>query len=140
MRYVLITTAIITSLSMAVAAQTPATPRAPLEGTWVLDSINGQPPAAQRGEVALAIAGQKYQQLVNGAAVEHGTITITAVKAAFELTMNIEDGGSKGRTQLGFCQLAAKTLSCRLAAPGDPNRPSDTTPQSGQFQFTAKRR
>jgi len=140
MRSFTITILLAAAMAGGAAGQTPAKKPSPLEGTWIIDTINGQPTPPARGELALVVTGAAYEQRQNGQQVEHGEIIVTPTKTSLALSLKIGSGSAAGKTQLGYCQLSAPTLTCKLSAPGDTDAPADLTPEQGRFQFTAKKK
>src|SRR5688572_22349259 len=60
---------------------------APLQGVWVIDDINGEPPAS----MLLVFKGDKYEQLINDAVVERGTIKLDAAKKPTAIDLVIQE-------------------------------------------------
>lgn len=124
------------------AAQTAAAKGSgPLQGTWTLTQINGKPPAAGSPDMALAFDGNRYAQVIDGKVVETGSFTAKITATTIDLDLAIGGTGpNAGQRQLGHCVLKGNEVHCRLNAPGATQRPTDVTPQPGQFQFVGKKR
>ena len=140
MRILTIAAVVLSTAVAGPAAQRSVKKPSPLEGTWVLDTINGQPTPPARGEIALVVSGDSYEQRRNDQVMERGDLTVKPAKDALELTFQITTGSLAGRVQRGHCVIKTPNLTCKLSAPGDSAVPADLAPEPGKFQFTAKKR
>ena len=122
-----------------VAAQTDVPKElAPLQGTWVIVTANGES-AAGGPEITLTITGDKYNQGVNGEIVERGTIKVDATKKPMTIDLNIAEGNDAGKLQLGVIEVNGTTMTGNLGAPGAKERPASLTADSA-FAFTARKK
>ena len=123
-RYLL--AACLSILAVTASAQN-AVPKdlAPLQGTWVITSINGQELAAAGQSMLLTITGDKYAQTVNGTVNERGTIKLDTTKKPTAIDLVITEGDDANKTQLGLVEVSATALKLKLAVPGDTTRPTN---------------
>jgi uncharacterized protein (TIGR03067 family) len=129
-------------LAAGLAAQTakPPTPAGTLksaQGTWVVNTFNGQP--SGEGTVALIITGEKYAQSVNGAVNERGTLKIDPAKKPMTIDLTIQEGDDAGKLQLGLVEIAGDTMTLKLAVPGTSARPKDMSVEEGFFVVVCNR-
>ena len=143
MKQLLTTLALTAALVAGTSAQTPTqTPPAgssatdlskelqSLQGTWLVETINGQVAKDMGVEMLLVITGNKYQQVTNGTVDETGTIKLDASKKPLAIDLNIATGDSAGTVQLGIAEINGDTMQAVLAEPGSSMRPagfSDST-------------
>jgi uncharacterized protein (TIGR03067 family) len=123
---------VVAAMSTGVFAQGAAKPPldkafAPLQGTWTIDDINGNSP----GPMLLIFKGDKYEQLVNDAVVERGTIKLNAAQKPIAMDMVIEEGGDAGKLQVGIVEVTGEKMKLKLAVPGDTTRPKSFDPEEG---------
>ena len=123
-RYLL--AACLSVLAVTAFAQT-AVPKdlAPLQGTWVITSINGQELAAGGASMLLTITGDKYSQTVNGTINERGTIKVDTTKKPTAIDLIITEGDDANKTQLGLVDVSGTALKLKLALPGQTTRPAN---------------
>ncbi len=97
----------------------------PLQGKWLIASFNGEAMPPEAGEMALVIAGNKYQQLDNGSLTEEGTLTVDASKTPMWITLSIRTGNDAGATQPGLIIVNGDKFQLGLAMAGNPTRPAN---------------
>jgi uncharacterized protein (TIGR03067 family) len=128
------------ALMLAPAAAQTSVPKelAAFQGTWVIVTVNGQP--AEGGpEVTLTIAGDKYNQGINGEIVERGTIKVDATKKPMTIDLDIAEGNDAGKLQLGVIEVSGTTMTGNLGTPGAKERPASLT-AADTFAFTARKK
>jgi uncharacterized protein (TIGR03067 family) len=94
---------------------------APLQGTWVISSINGQPLSV---EMALVIKGDKYEQVVDGSVDERGGVKVDAKKTPMAIDLSIAEGNDAGKLQVGIVEVGAGGMKLKLNVPAAPARPT----------------
>jgi uncharacterized protein (TIGR03067 family) len=112
----------------------------PLEGTWVITSINGQASPEGSPEMTLTFTGDKYHQAVGADVNERGTIKIDKTKKPMTIDLIISEGQDAGKTQLGIFEVAGDTLRANLDTPGAQQRPPDLTIKDGFIMFVGKKK
>ena len=120
-------------------AQTEAAkpkPLAILQGTWVLTSADGQD-LTGGPVITVAITDDKYVQTTDGDVVERGSLKLDETKKPMQLDLNITEGDSAGKVQLGVLEVTGATIRGKLNMPGESVRPADFEPADGFFAFTA---
>ena len=116
-------------LTAAVSAQDARTKAlTPLQGTWIITSINGQELAGSGTTMTLTFEGDKYSQAVNGTVNERGAITLGADKKPMTIDLAITEGGDANKIQLGLIEVTGTSMKLKLAMPGQAARPTDFTP------------
>jgi uncharacterized protein (TIGR03067 family) len=119
-------------LAVTVSAQN-AVPKdlVPLQGTWVITSVNGQDLAAAGASMTLTIAADKYTQTVNGTVNERGTLKLDTAKKPIAIDLIITEGDDANKTQVGVVEVSGATMKLKLALPGQTTRPTDFAPADG---------
>ena len=112
-------------------------PAAALQGTWVITSVNGQPPTP---EMSLTFTGDKYHQTVGSDVNERGTIKVDASKKPMLIDLIITEGSDAGKTQLGVIEVSGDGLRGNLSLAGAKERPTDFTAKEGLILFVAKKK
>jgi uncharacterized protein (TIGR03067 family) len=113
---------------------------AALQGTWVIESINGQPVPAGAPPLMLTFTGDKYHQTLGGDVNERGTFKIDSSKKPITIDLIITEGDDAGKTQLGIMEVAGDTLRANLDTPGTGQRPADFTVKDGGIMFVGKKK
>ncbi len=127
-------------VAQAPKPQTAAQVQAGIQGTWVVQTFNGQP-SADGGEISITITGDKYAQSVNGAVNERGTFKIDPAKKPMTIDLTIQEGEDAGKLQLGIIELAGDKMTCKLAAPATTTRPTNlASVEEGFFLVVAARK
>lgn len=152
MKHVLTTLALTAALVAGTPAQTPTqTPRAgssatdlskelqAVQGTWLVETVNGQVAKDMGVEMLLVITGNKYQQVTNGTVDETGTIKLDASKKPMSLDLNIATGDSAGTVQLGIAEINGDTMQAVLSAPGSGTRPAGFSDANAAIAVIVKR-
>lgn len=130
------TLVIVALMSVGVFAQAtppPAKPApvdkvfAPLQGTWVVNDINGEPPPS----MLLVFKGDRYEQLVSDTVAERGTIKLDAKQKPMSIDFVIQEGADAGKLQVGIIQVTGETMKLKLAQPGVTTRPKSFDPEEG---------
>ena len=111
-----------------------------LEGTWVVQSINGQPAGDGSQEMTLTFAGANYHQSVAGQVNERGTFKVDATKKPMTIDLTIVEGSDAGKTQPGVFEVSGDTLRVHFDLPGGKTRPADMTPKEGLLLVVAKKK
>jgi uncharacterized protein (TIGR03067 family) len=111
---------------------------AALQGTWQVVSMNGESPSDQGAENAFVVNGSAYQEIVNGAIDETGTIKLDATKKPIWFDLSIEQGNDAGTFQPGVIEIGTDTFAAAFTAPGDTSRPTDV--KNGAVTVTARKR
>ncbi|CAN5757703.1 hypothetical protein BH18ACI5_BH18ACI5_18380 [soil metagenome] len=113
---------------------------AALQGTWVINSINGQSAPEGSPEMTLTLTGDNYSQAVGGEVNERGTVKIDASKKPMTIDLAIVEGPDAGKTQLGIFEITGTALRASLDTPGAQQRPKDFTITEGSIMFAGKRK
>ena len=121
------------------AKDKPKPKPSPLEGTWVINSINGQP-MAEGSEMTLTFTGDKYHQTFGGTVNERGTIKLDRTKKPMMIDLIIAEGQDAGKTQLGIIEVSGDTVRAILDTPGLGKRPPDFTAKEGFVMFAGKKK
>ena len=109
---------------------------APLQGVWVINDINGQPPPS----MLLVFKGDKYEQLVNDAVVERGTIKLDAAKKPTAIDPVIQEGGDAGKLQIGIVEVTGDTMKLKLGLPSATTRPANFNAEEGAIMANLTKR
>ena len=109
---------------------------APLQGVWVIDDINGEPPAS----MLLVFKGDKYEQLINDAVVERGTIKLDAAKKPTAIDLVIQEGGDAGKLQIGIVEITGDKMKLKLGLPSATARPANFNVEEGGIMANLTRR
>ena len=112
----------------------------PLEGTWVITSINGQAMPEGSPEMTLTFTGDKYHQTLGGEVNERGTIKLDKSKKPMMIDLIIAEGDDAGKTQLGIIEVSGDTVRANLDTPGLQQRPPDFTVKEGFVMFVGKKK
>ena len=111
----------------------------PLQGTWVITSINGQATPEGSPEMTLTFTGDKYHQTLGGEVNERGTIKLDKSKKPMMIDLIIAEGDDAGKTQLGIIEVSGDTVRANLDTPGLQQRPPDFTIKEGFVMFVGRR-
>jgi uncharacterized protein (TIGR03067 family) len=99
-----------------------------IQGRWEVVTINGTAPAEMvGGDMVLVFAGEKYQQLIQGAVTEEGGLKLDPSKTPHHVDLNILTGDDAGKVQLGVVAIKGDQMSVTLGIPGDGLRPASLT-------------
>jgi uncharacterized protein (TIGR03067 family) len=133
---------VVMSLTVAAAASArtqDAVPKEmqPLQGTWVMTQLNGDPAP---GDTALVIAGSKYSETVNGTVDETGLFKVDASKTPMTVDLIIQEGDDAGKTQLGIFDVKGDTMRLLLNTAGATVRPTSLEKPDGELFVVAQRR
>src|SRR5688572_17783143 len=114
--------ALVTVLSLAAGLSAQdAVPKelAALQGTWIMDTVNGESLAAQGAHGEVVFTGNKYVVTINGAVDERGTVKIDLSKKPAWIDLIIEQGpaDTSGMLQVGLLEVGIDTVKLHLAAP-----------------------
>ena len=140
MRASLVTFVVSMAVAAAVSAHTQdAVPKEmePLQGTWVMTQINGDPAP---GDTALVISGAKYSETVDGAVDETGLFRVDASKTPMAVDLVIQEGDAAGKTQLGIFDVKGDTLRLLLNTAGDTVRPTSLDKADGELFIVAQKK
>ena len=133
------------SIALMVSAAVPAqdaVPKAlaPFQGTWVIATVNEQPPAAGEPEASFTVTGAAYTVTVNQNVVERGTIKIDPAKKPWTIDFLITFGESANKTQLGILEASGDSVRVCVNAPGATERPADFSLRPGFDVVVAKKK
>jgi uncharacterized protein (TIGR03067 family) len=110
----------------------------PLQGRWLVTSINGAD--VDPADMAVfRILGDQYMQGVKGKLVERGRIKVDASKTPMAIDFVIAAGRHNGLTQLGIVEVTDGVIKFHLNLPAMKDRPADFTPRDG-FQIVVGKR
>ena len=109
---------------------------------WQAVSLNGQN-LPNGVDMTLSFSGDKYENWVNGALDERGTVKIDPSTKPASIDFVIIEGDDAGKTQLGLVEVNGDSLILSFASPGNPTgrRPRPTpssTPSSGRRSEPAR--
>jgi uncharacterized protein (TIGR03067 family) len=140
MRGWLVTVVLSTTVAAAAFARTQdAVPKEmqPLQGTWVMTQLNGDPTP---GDTALVIVGSKYSETVEGTTDETGLFKVDASKTPMTVDLIIQEGNDAGKTQLGIVEVKGDTMRLLLNAAGATVRPTSLEKADGELFIVAQRK
>ena len=100
---------------------------APLQGTWVINDIDGKAPPA----MLLIFKGDKYEQQVGETINERGTIKLNATQKPTAIDLVIEEGDDAKKVQLGIVEVTGETMKLKLAMPAATTRPKSFNAEAG---------
>jgi uncharacterized protein (TIGR03067 family) len=100
---------------------------APLQGTWVIDDINGNAPPS----MLLVFKGDRYEQLVNDAVVERGTIKLNATVKPMAIDLVIQEGQDANKLQVGIVEVTGEKMKLKLSLPDNTTRPKSFNAEEG---------
>jgi uncharacterized protein (TIGR03067 family) len=109
---------------------------ASLQGTWVINDINGQAPPS----MLLVFKADKYEQVVDGTVNEKGTIKLDAAKKPMALDLVIQEGSDAGKLQLGIVEVTGETMKLKLAFPSETTRPKEFTQEETALMVNLTKR
>ena len=128
------------TLVSPLSAQKPgAASAAALQGTWVFQSINSQPPGEGSPEISLTFTGANYHQTVGGQVNERGTFKVDTSKKPMTIDLTIVEGSDAGKTQPGIFEISGDTLRAHFDVPGGKTRPVDMKETPGSLMVIAKK-
>jgi|SRR5579864_8452123 len=136
----LVTVVLCMTLAAAASARTQdAVPKEmqPLQGTWVMTQVNGDPAP---GDTALVIAGSKYSETVDGTVDETGLFKVDASKTPMTVDLIIQEGDAAGKTQLGIVDVKGDTMRLLLNTAGATVRPTSLEKPDGELFIVAQRK
>ena len=110
----------------------------PLQGTWVLTTLDGNPLA--QGGLTFAISGDQYEQAIAGTVNERGTIKLDATKKPMWIDLTITEGSDKGKPQVGLIEVSAGVLKGALSFAGSTTRPTSFAPSQDAIVFIGKKK
>lgn len=134
--------ALVTSIALAgvgSAHTQDAVPKemVPLQGTWVVTQVNGDPtPSA----TALVIAGAKYSETIDGTVDETGLFKVDASKTPMTVDLIIQEGADAGKTQLGIFDVKGDTMRLLLNTAGETARPTSLEKADGELFIVAQKK
>jgi len=141
MRWTSLAAAFFVSMTIGLVAQNvPAkVPPAlvPLQGTWIISSINGQ---ALGADMALVFEGDKYHQVVDGSIDERGGVMVDPKARPMTIDLAIEEGLDAGKKQMGIFEITGDTMKLKLNLPGGTSRPSSFGDEDGFLMVNATRK
>ena len=109
---------------------------APLQGTWVINDINGQAPPA----MLLVFKGDKYEQVVDSTVNERGTIKLTTAQKPIGIDLVIEEGSDAGKLQVGIVEVTGDKMRLKLGLPGAAARPKSFDVVEGELMVNMTRK
>jgi len=130
---------VLLALTAAVTAQ-DAVPKelAPLQGRWIVTSVNGET-VDSSAQAVFRITGDQYMVGQGGKLVERGTVKVDASKKPMALDFIISAGRYQGLTQLGILEITSDTLKLYVNTPGATARPTDFERRDGHDLVIAKK-
>jgi uncharacterized protein (TIGR03067 family) len=140
MTYVAMAAAAIALASGLIVQDPKGSGTAQLQGTWVIESINGKPMPEGAPPMTLTFAGDKYHQTVGGDVNERGSIKVDASKKPMTIDLLIGEGDDAGKIQLGIFEVTGGTLRANLDTPGAGQRPLDFNVKDGSIMFVGKKK
>ena len=108
-----------------------------IQGQWQAVSLNGQN-LPNGMEMTLSFSGDKYENWVNGALDERGTVKIDASTKPVSIDFAIVEGDDAGKTQLGLVEVNGDSLILSFATPGNPTRPK--TPSDAELYAVLRKK
>ena len=124
---------------VAAGAQTPAALATAIQGTWTVESVNGQKLDGLGQKTTMTFSKNTYSVTTNGQVKERGTFTIDERKKPAEIDMKISEGVSVGSTQIGLVEIAIGTLRLKTNSFGTPKRPTDFKSEPWYTLIVAKK-
>jgi uncharacterized protein (TIGR03067 family) len=108
-----------------------------IQGSWQAVSLNGQNlPGGM--DMTLSFSGDKYENWVNGALDERGTVKIDPSTKPASIDFVIIEGNDAGKTQLGLVEVNGDSLILSFASPGNPTRPK--TPSDAELYAVLRKK
>jgi uncharacterized protein (TIGR03067 family) len=108
-----------------------------IQGQWQAVSLNGQ--SLPNGmEMTLLFSGDKYENWVNGALDERGSVKIDPSTKPPSIDFAIIEGDDAGKTQLGLVEVNGDSLILSFATPGNPTRPK--TPSDAELYAVLRKK
>jgi uncharacterized protein (TIGR03067 family) len=100
-----------------------------LQGSWTVVKIEEKgksvpEEAIKKVDMKLVVKGDKYSQVVQGTALEEGTLKLDPSKKPAAMDLTITSGKDKGKTQRGIYELKDDTLRIHFGRPGSDKRPT----------------
>ena len=113
---------------------------AALQGTWTIESINGQ--SAQEGTPPLTLSfdGDKYSQAAGTDVNERGAFKLDASKKPMPIDLTIVEGDDAGKTQVGIVEVEGDKFRICFAIPGATERPADFIVKDGFLMVLGSRK
>jgi uncharacterized protein (TIGR03067 family) len=108
-----------------------------IQGSWQAVSLNGQN-LPNGMEMTLSFSGDKYENWVNGALDERGTVKIDPSTKPPSIDFAIIEGSDAGKTQLGLVEVNGDSLILSFATPGNPTRPK--TPSDAELYAVLRKK
>ena len=121
-------------------AQKPDPGPASLQGTWVVESINGKPAPEGAPALTLTFTGDTYQQAIGADVNERGRFTLDASRKPMTIDLVITEGSDSGKTQLGVIELSGDTMRANFDAPGAGQRPPDFSVNASALLVVARKK
>ena len=109
---------------------------APLQGTWVVNDINGNSP----GSMLLVFKGDRYEQVFNDAVNERGIVKLNTKEKPMAIDLVIQEGGDANKLQLGIIEVTGDKMKLSLAAPAATTRPKSFNAGDGAIVNLTKRK
>jgi len=129
----------ILAVSTAALAQGSVPLRSAIQGTWNVESVNGQKLSSLGQKHSITFKGDAYNVTRDGQVKERGTFKIDDKKKPAEIDMKITDGVAIGATQIGIIQIAGDTLTLKTNTITTPKRPSDFSSEPLYVLIVAKK-
>jgi uncharacterized protein (TIGR03067 family) len=140
MTYVGMVVAAFAFASGLIAQDTKTSGTAALQGTWMIESINGQSMPEGAPPMTLTFTGDKYEQTVGGDVNERGSIKVDSSKKPMTIDLLIAEGDDAGKIQLGIFEVTGDTIRANLDRPGAGQRPTDFTVKEDSIMFVGKKK
>ena len=128
------------AVAAPLSAQKPSAGAAALQGTWVVQTINGQTPGDGSTEMSITFGAGTYYQTFGGKVNERGTFKVDASKKPMTIDLAITEGSDAGKAQLGIFAVTGDTLNANFDTAGGTTRPADMKPAAGSLVLVAKKK
>jgi uncharacterized protein (TIGR03067 family) len=109
---------------------------APLQGSWVINDINGQAPPA----MLLVFKGDQYEQHVNDVVVERGAIKLNPKQKPMAIDLVITEGQDANKLQVGIVEVTGDKMRLNLAQPASTTRPKTFDAEPGMLLVNLTKR
>src|SRR6185503_2296300 len=135
----LLALAILTFSSGPQSASQPSALPAALQGSWTIESVNGQKLSTLGQKSSRTFKGTTYTVTTNGQVKESGTVRVDTRKKPAEIDMTINQGVAVGSTQIGIVEVVNGELTLQTNSFGTPKRPTEFNSEPWYTLIVAKK-
>ncbi len=136
---VLLVATVALAVGLPQQAAKPSAATSALQGTWIVESINGEQAPPGSAELTLTFSGDKYHQAVGAEVNERGSFKLAPHKP-MTIDLAIEQGADAGKKQLGIVEVSGNGMRMSLDTPGAGKRPTSFDIKDGVLYMVAKKK